>query len=216
MKHNFLIKVALIWTINDFPAFRMVSSWSMHEKLTCTYCMENNKAFMLTNDCKTSFFYYHRQFLPIDHKYRKNINDFFVGRIENDVAPPHLSGEELYDMMSEYSDIVFGFQSGKQKFPCFWLTHNWVKRSIFWKLLYCKINLLCHNLGVMHKENNVFVNIFNTVMNMKGKIKDDIKARMNVALFCHRKNMELVYARLWVAKPKASFALYKNAQLFVY
>jgi hypothetical protein len=178
--------------------------------------MENNKAFMLTNGCKTSFFYYHRRFLPIDHKYRKNINDFFVGRIENDVAPPHLSGEELYDMMSEYSDIVFGFQSGKQKFPCFWLTHNWVKRSIFWKLLYCKINLLCHNLGVMHKENNVFVNIFNTVMNMKGKIKDDIKARMNVALFCHRKNMELVYARLWVAKPKASFALDKNAQLFVY
>jgi len=59
----------------------------------------------------------------MDHKYRKNINDFFVGRIENDVAPPHLSGEELYDVMSEYSDIVFGFQSGKQKFPCFLLTH---------------------------------------------------------------------------------------------
>jgi len=47
----------------------------------------------------------------------------------------------------------------------------------------------------MHKENNFFVNIFNTVMNMKGKTKDNIKARMNVALFCHRKNMELVYAR---------------------
>jgi hypothetical protein len=63
----------------------------------------------------------------------------------------------------------------------------------------------------MHKENNVSVNIFNTVMNMKGKTKDNIKARMNVALFCHRKNMELVYARSWVAKPKASFALDKNA-----
>ena len=68
----------------------------------------------------------------------------------------------------------------------------------------------------MHKENNVFVNIFNTVMDMKGKIKDNIKARMNITLSCHRKNMELVYARSWVAKPRASFVLDKNAQLLVY
>jgi hypothetical protein len=26
--------------------------------------------------------------------------------------------------VSEYGDIVFGFQSGKQKFPGFGLTHN--------------------------------------------------------------------------------------------
>jgi hypothetical protein len=62
--------------------------------------------------------------LPTDHRYRKNIKDFFVGRVEKDVAPPCLSGEELYDMVSEYDDIVFGFQSGKQKFSGFGLTHN--------------------------------------------------------------------------------------------
>ena len=60
------------------------------------------------------------------------INDFFVGRVEKDVAPPFLSGEELFDVVSEYGDIVFGLQSGKQKFHGFGLTHNWVKRSIFW------------------------------------------------------------------------------------
>jgi len=27
--------------------------------------------------------------------------------------PPSLSGEELHDVVSEYGDIVFGFQSGK-------------------------------------------------------------------------------------------------------
>ena len=41
------------------------------------------------------------------------INDFFVGRVEKDVAPPCLSGEELFDVVSEYGDIVFGLQSGK-------------------------------------------------------------------------------------------------------
>jgi len=113
-----------MWTINDFSIYVMVSGWSMHGKLECPYCMENNKAFMLTNKGKTSFFYCHWRFLPTDHRYRKNIKDFFVGRVEKDVAPPCLSGEELYDMVSEYDDIVFGFQSGKEKFSGFGLTHN--------------------------------------------------------------------------------------------
>jgi hypothetical protein len=50
------IKTALIWTSNDFPVYGMVSSWSTHEKLTCSYCMKNNKVFTLTNSGKTSFF----------------------------------------------------------------------------------------------------------------------------------------------------------------
>jgi hypothetical protein len=93
--------------------------------------MENNKAFTLRNGGKTSFFDYHRHFLPHNHKYRKNRKDFFVGRVEKDVAPPRLFGEELHDVVKLYGDIVFGLQSGKQKFPGFGLTHNWVKRSIF-------------------------------------------------------------------------------------
>ena len=55
-KQNFQMKANLMWTINDFPAYGMVSGWSMHENLTCSYCKENNKAFTLTNDGKTSFF----------------------------------------------------------------------------------------------------------------------------------------------------------------
>ena len=108
---------ALMWTINDFPAYKMG-------------CMENNKAFTLTNGGKMSFFDCYHRFLPMNHMYIKNRNDFFVGRVEKDVAPPHISGEKLHDMVSEYGDIVFGFQSDKQKFPGFGLTHNWVEQSI--------------------------------------------------------------------------------------
>ena len=116
-----------MWTINDFLAYGMVSSWSMHGKLACPYCMENNKAFTLTNRGKASFFYCHRCFLPTNHIYRKNIKDFFIGRVEKDIAPPRLSDEELHDVVLEYGDIVFGFQSSKQNFPGFSLTYNWVK-----------------------------------------------------------------------------------------
>jgi hypothetical protein len=69
--------------------------------------------------------------LPLNHRYRKNKKDFFVGKVEKDVASPRLSGEELHDVVSEYGDIVFGLQSSKQKFLGFGLTYNWVKQSIF-------------------------------------------------------------------------------------
>ena len=65
-------------------------------------------------------------------------------------------------------------------------------------------------------KKNMFENIFNTVMDVKGKAKDNIKARLDLELFYNRKNMELVCDGSWVAKPRASFVLEKNAQLLVY
>jgi len=44
-KQNFLMRATLMWTINDFPAYGMLSGWSTHGKLACPYCMENNKTF---------------------------------------------------------------------------------------------------------------------------------------------------------------------------
>jgi hypothetical protein len=52
--------------------------------------------------------------------------------------------------------------------------------------------------------------------NVKGKTKDNIKAIMDIALSCNRKNMELIFNGSRVAKPKASFVLEKKTQLLVY
>jgi len=86
-KQNFIMRAALMWTINDFLAYGMVSGWSTYGKLACPYCMENNKAFTLRNEVKASFFYYHHHFLPPNHRYRKNRKDFFVGKVER-MSPP--------------------------------------------------------------------------------------------------------------------------------
>jgi len=68
----------------------------------------------------------------------------------------------------------------------------------------------------MYIEKNVFENIFNIVMDMKGKTKDNIKAILDIALFYNHQNMELVCDGSRVTKPRASFVLEKNAQLLVY
>jgi len=47
LKQNFQIRVALMWSINDFPAYGILSGWMTACKLACPYCMENSKAFTL-------------------------------------------------------------------------------------------------------------------------------------------------------------------------
>jgi hypothetical protein len=63
----------------------------------------------------------------------------------------------------------------------------------------------------MHIEKNMFENIFNTIMDMKGKTNDNIKAIIIIHLFCHHKNIKLVYDGSRITKPKANFVLDKNA-----
>ena len=68
----------------------------------------------------------------------------------------------------------------------------------------------------MHIEKNVFENIFNTVIDVKGKTKDNMKARLDITLYYNHKNMELVYEESRVSKLRACLVLEKNAQLLVY
>jgi len=57
----------------------------------------------------------------------------------------------------------------------------------------------------------MFENILNKVMNVKGMTKDNMKAKINILLFCHCKNMKVVYDGSRVAKPTNNFVLDKNA-----
>ena len=47
-----------------------------------------------------------------------------LAELKRMLHPVVFSGEELHDVVLKYGDIVFGFQSGKQKFYGFGLTHN--------------------------------------------------------------------------------------------
>jgi hypothetical protein len=76
-------------------------------------------------------------------------------------------------------------------------------------------NVFRHNLDVMHIKKNMFEDIFNMVMDVKKKIKDNIKARMNIVLFCDHHIMELLNDGVCVAKPKDIFSLDKKKTQFI-
>ena len=73
------------------------------------------------------------------------------------------------------------------------VTHNWTKQSIFWELPYWKHRLLHHNLDVMHIKKMFFHNIFNTVMDINNKTKDNVKARLDLKEYCRRSELYLIY-----------------------
>jgi hypothetical protein len=64
----------------------------------------------------------------------------------------------------------------------------------------------------MHIKKSMFENIFNIVIDVKGKTKDNMKAIMDILLFCYHKNIELIYDGSQVVMSKANFVLDKHAQ----
>jgi len=173
-KKNFMMRAALMWTINDFPAYGMLSGWGTQEKLAYPYCMDDTKAFRLHYGGKNSWFDSHRRFLPNDHTFRSNKNAFKKGKVEMGGSPSMLISEQIWHVIKDLPKVIDNPHVGKLSGYGEW--HNWTKRSIFCDLPYQKDNMLRHNLDVMHIEKNFFDNIFNTVMDVKGKTKDNDKA----------------------------------------
>ncbi|CAL0308394.1 unnamed protein product [Lupinus luteus] len=98
---TFHMRAALIWTINDFPAYAMLSGWSTKGKLACPCCnYETNSAYLMHS--RKMCYMDHRIFLPMDHEYRSNTKAF-NGRKE--FRPPsHLLEveEDKYGLICVY------------------------------------------------------------------------------------------------------------------
>ena len=65
-------------------------------------------------------------------------------------------------------------------------------------------------MDAINIEKNVFDVVFNIVMDIDGKTKDNVKARMDLKLCCRRKESELkelANGKIVKPKPKFSFSM---------
>ncbi|KAL0400301.1 UNVERIFIED_CONTAM: hypothetical protein Sradi_2373400 [Sesamum radiatum] len=81
----------------------MVSGWSTAGVMGCPVSMDDTRAFHLQNGRKVCYFDCHRQFLPEHHPYRRNKKAFTKNHVENKVARPKLSGDQLLDWVAAIS-----------------------------------------------------------------------------------------------------------------
>ncbi|KAH7848072.1 hypothetical protein Vadar_033521 [Vaccinium darrowii] len=178
-KQNFQLRAALLWTINDLPAYAYLSGWSTKGKLACPNCNEDASHLYLHHGKKTCYMG-HSRFLPADHPLRKSSHSF-DGKDEDRSEPKMLSGEDILAQLNNVVQAIFGKvdeRGKKRKRSPTYL--NWSKRSIFFELPYWKTLKIRHNLDTMHCEKNVFESIIGTIMNLLGKTKDSYKARLDM------------------------------------
>ncbi|XP_055961814.1 uncharacterized protein LOC130015519 [Mercurialis annua] len=186
---NFQLHAALLWTINDFPAYGMLSGWSTKGKLACPVCNKWTCSLTLKNGVKQCYMG-HRRYLHAQHSWRKSRK--FDGKPEHGSKPEELSGDEVLRQLDLLpKSLVFGKTPNQKKRARGPEELNWTKRSIFFELPYWKTLKLRHNLDVMHIEKNICENILGTLMNIDGKSKDNIKARMDLEAMGIRKELHL-------------------------
>ncbi|XP_042396490.1 uncharacterized protein LOC121986596 [Zingiber officinale] len=172
-KQNFKLHVALLWTISDFPGYATLSGWSTKGKFACPVCHKFTHSRWLKNGKKYCYMG-HRKFLNSDHKFRKDVQHF-DGTEEYGRPPPILSGDTVINELKNFK-LKFGkIVDDNPKLP-----FNWKKLSIFFDLPYWKDNVIHHNLDLMHIEKNVCESIWGPLLDMEGKMKDNIKSRLDL------------------------------------
>ncbi|WMV33230.1 hypothetical protein MTR67_026615 [Solanum verrucosum] len=124
-KSNFLMCVALMWTINDFPAYGNLSGWSPKGKLACLCCHKDTQSISLRNKM---FYMSHRRFLPMNHPWHKN-RVLFDGKVEMGVAPSPLTGDEALMQIQELGNVSFG-KGKKRKRNASNNAYNWRKKNL--------------------------------------------------------------------------------------
>ncbi|KAL0371863.1 UNVERIFIED_CONTAM: hypothetical protein Scaly_0867900 [Sesamum calycinum] len=67
MDKAFMMRAALMWVVNDLPAYGMTSGWSTARVMGCPVCMDDTRAFHLQHGRNVCYFDCHRQFLPEHH-----------------------------------------------------------------------------------------------------------------------------------------------------
>ncbi|XP_073033699.1 uncharacterized protein [Primulina eburnea] len=228
----FTLKAVLLWTINDFPAYGILSGCTTHGYYACPVCKEDTCAKHLENGKKMSFVG-HRRFLPRFHPYRRQMKEF-DGMEEHGESSTPLSGVAFFDKLSDIR-CVFGKKisvKGKKRknakdnnledskeeknFGSTDFRKCWKKKSIFFNLPYWKHLHVRHCLDVMHIEKNVFESLINTLMNDKGKTKDNVAARLDMVQMGVRPELAPKFGEKRTYLPPAAFSFTKKEKLQVF
>ncbi|XP_012832641.1 PREDICTED: uncharacterized protein LOC105953517 [Erythranthe guttata] len=171
----FVLHAAILWTINDFPAYGDISGHRTKGYCACPRCSAETPSQRLRSKIG---YIGHRRYLPRNHPYRRSLK--FNGRAEHRSKPVELTNAEILIQLEQVENVVLGKQptDKKRKRPSQHLC--WIKRSILFELPYWSNLKLRHNLDVMHIEKNICDNVMGTILDIDGKTKDTEKARLDL------------------------------------
>lgn len=214
MKQNFQLHASLLWTmlwtINDFPAYGILSCWSTKGKLVCPVCHVHTCSSYLKLGRKQCYMG-HRSFLEMNHPYRRN-KSFFDNTKEERIAPHALNGEDVLVQINTSLQRSADDKTRKRKRDT--KRHdNWKKKSIFFELPYWQTLLLRHNLDVMPIEKNISESVLGTLLDIEGKTKDTLKSRLDLQEMKIKKSLHPIKSGDKYILPPASYTMSKAERI---
>ncbi|KAM6569640.1 hypothetical protein CsatB_017625 [Cannabis sativa] len=114
----FTLRAAILWTINDFSAYAMMSGWSTKGYKACPTYKEHTPSIGL--HIKIGYVG-HRRFLEMDDARRRSKK--YDGKIEKRPPPPQLLGDDILAQLEQFQFRLpgkhkqFGGVKGKRSFP---------------------------------------------------------------------------------------------------
>ncbi|XP_062085595.1 uncharacterized protein LOC133791693 [Humulus lupulus] len=102
-KKEFMMRAAILWTINDFPAYGTISGWSTKGYKACPVYNVDASSFPILG--KISYMG-HRRFLPLDHPWRKDKR--YDGKIENRPPPKLLLEDDILKQLDTVDEFIPG------------------------------------------------------------------------------------------------------------
>ena len=192
-------------TINDFPAYGNLSGYSTKGQCACPICEDNTDWIRLEHG-KKNVFLGHRRFLHSSHHYR-SLRKAFNGNTEERRPPSYLTGAQLFDKVKDLR-IDFG-----KPFAGKLATRGWKKRSIFFELPYWSSLYVRHFIDVMHVEKNVFESVIGTLLNVKGKTKDGVNVRLDLASMGLRPELRPIKKSRGTYLPPAAHTLSRKEKI---
>nr|KAJ0206645.1 hypothetical protein LSAT_V11C500290410 [Lactuca sativa] len=231
-KEMFTLRAVVLWTINDYPALGTLCGCPYSGYKGCVVCGEQTHCIRLPKS-KKQIYAGHRRYLPYKHPFRSQRNAF-NGEQEFTTAPEPLNGEEIFNNVkyvinkwgkganNKESDIqkTSTGRGGKikrkkrtSKEVCYSDVSNnenthWKKYNIWYRRLrYWQHNLVHHCIDFMHVEKNVGESLVGTMLNIPGKTKDGLQARLDLAHFGLKPELQVHIEGNKTTLPAASYTL---------
>ena len=105
-KQNFCMRAAILWTINDFPAYANLFGWSTKGQFSCHILKKDCLPYRLQNGRKRCYMG-HRRFLSTDHRFQCDKRSI-DGNEEHRAAYKQLSMEDVLHQLHGMEYIILG------------------------------------------------------------------------------------------------------------
>jgi hypothetical protein len=148
----------------------------------------------------------------MDHPYRKS--KLFNGKAEDREPPRKFTPKEIEEKLEMVKDYKPGKNPQYKKRKCTVEGEpTWHLKVSLHDLPYWSKLKLAHNLDVMHIEKNICDNILGTLLEIDGKNKDTVSARLDLEKFNIRKKFWMDDQGEKYVKPHAPWMLEKEKKI---